>query len=284
MKMLECVLEFVGQGKEDEFKWVMEILEYGSKYVLPILCAYVINLLLNKYISKERLRGKIHLIFLRGIITTVIWGLALTTVIGNVPAFSKIWRGVATSSALIAAILGLAAQSTLANVFAGISISASRSRPFDVGDRIKIDSIDPGYVENITLRHTVIKTYQNEIIYIPNSTVGSATIINYTQEESFSFPIVISVAYGTDMQKAMDIMADVIVEHPVHHGGRPTVLCKSCDDSGVTLRALVETEDFKDNPKACSDCLVEIMKRFAKAGIEIPYNKLVLINSNEKQN
>ena len=134
------------------------------------------------------------------------------------------------------------------------------------------------------MRHTVIKTYQNEIIYIPNSTVGSATIINYTQEESFSFPIVISVAYGTDMQKAMDIMADVIVANPVHHGGRPTVLCKSCDDSGVTLRALVETEDFKDNPKACSDCLVEIMKRFAKAGIEIPYNKLVLINSNEKQN
>ena len=82
MKMLECVLEFVGQGKEDEFKWVMEILEYVIKYVLPIICAYVINLLLNKYISKERLRGKIHLIFLRGIITTIIWGLAGATVLG----------------------------------------------------------------------------------------------------------------------------------------------------------------------------------------------------------
>ena len=284
MKILECFLEFVGQGKEDDFKWVMEILEYVIKYVLPIICAYVINLLLNKYISKERLRGKIHLIFLRGIITTIIWGLAGATVLGNVPALKHVWTVVSTSSALLAVILGLAAQSTLANVFAGISISASRSRPFDVGDRVKIDSIDPGYVENITLRHTVIKTYQNEIIYIPNSTVGSATIINYTQEESFSFPIVISVAYGTDMQKAMDIMADVIVANPVHHGGRPTVLCKSCDDSGVTLRALVETEDFKDNPKACSDCLIEIMKRFEKAGIEIPYNKLVLINSDEKKN
>ena len=282
MKMLDYFFMFAEQGEED-FSWLINILDYVIKYALPIVCAYVINLLLNKYISKERLRGKIHLIFLRGIITTIIWGLAGATVLGNVPALEHVWTVVSTSSALLAAILGLAAQSTLANVFAGISISASRSRPFDVGDRVKIDSIDPGYVENITLRHTVIKTYQNEIIYIPNSTVGSATIINYTQEESFSFPIVISVAYGTDMQKAMDIMADVIVENPVHHGGRPTVLCKSCDDSGVTLRALVETEDFKDNPKACSDCLVEIMKRFAKEGIEIPYNKLVLINSDEKQ-
>ena len=283
MEMLDNGLN-LNVGKWLEYKsWVM-VLENILKYVLPFVLAYVVNLVLNKYISKERLRGKIHLIFLRGIITSLIWVLAVVTVLGNVPGFNYVWKTFGTSSALIAAILGLAAQSTLANVFAGISISASRSRPFDVGDRIKIDAIDPGYVENITLRHTVIKTYQNEIIYIPNSKVGSATIVNYTQEESFSFPIMVSVAYGTDMQKAMDIMADVIVAHPAHHGGRPTVLCKSCDDSGVTLRALVETEDFKDNPKACSDCLVEIMKRFAIAGIEITYNKLVLINSNEKQN
>jgi len=258
----------------------MEMLEYFINYALPIIIAYIINLMLNKYISKERLRGKIHLIFLKGFIIALAWAIAVVTVLGNFIEFSKVWTGFAGSSAIIAAIFGLAAQSTLSNVFAGIAISAARSRPFDIGDRIKIDSIDPGYVENITLRHTVIKTYQNEIIYIPNSTVGSATIINYTQEKSFSFPIVVSVAYGTDMQKAMDIMADVISRHPAHHGGKPAVLCKSCDDSGVTLRAMVETTDFKDNPGACSDCLVEIMKRFAEENIEIPYNKLVLLNSN----
>lgn len=261
----------------------MEMLKFFRGYILPLILAYIVNLLIIKYISKERLRGKIHLVFLRGIIIALVWIVAAFTVFGHVVDFTAAWKNFAGSSALAVAILGLAAQSTLANVFAGIAITASSSRPFDIGDRIKIDSIDPGYVENITLRHTVIKTYQNEIIYVPNSTVGSATIINYTQEDSFSFPIVVSVAYGTDMQKAMDIMADVIVAHPTHHGERPTILCKSCDDSGVTLRALVETEDFKDNPKACSDCLVEIMKRFAEEGIEIPYNKLVLINSDEKQ-
>ena len=257
-----------------------EALEIFLKYILPFIMAYIITLLMNKFLSKEMLRGKLHLIFLKGIITAFVWAAAVFYVLAWIPAFSKTWETAIASSGIVAVVLGLAAQSTLANVFAGISLSASRSRPFDIGDRVAIDSVEPGYVENITLRHTVIKTYQNEIIYVPNSIVGSATIINYTQEESFSFPITVSVAYGTDMERAMTIMADVIMDHPKHYGQRPVVLCKSCDDSGVTLRVLVETEDFKDNPRTCSECLVEIMKRFAAEGIEIPYNKLVVYNGN----
>lgn len=258
-----------------------EVLDFFLRYALPLIIAYVINIVLNAILNKNTLRGKLHLMFLKGLIIAFIWAVAGLFVLNNVPAFSKTWETAIASSGIAAVVLGLAAQSTLANVFAGIAMSASRSRPFDIGDRIKIDSVEPGFVENITLRHTVIKTYQNEIIYVPNSTVGSATIINYTQEDSYSYPITVSVAYGTDMNKAMDIMADVIAEHPKHHGPRPRVLCKSCDDSGVTLRALVETRDFRDNPIACSDCLVEIMKRFSDNNIEIPYNKLVVLHGNE---
>ncbi|MBQ9590374.1 MAG: mechanosensitive ion channel family protein [Butyrivibrio sp.] len=252
------------------------VLQFFLKYILPFVVAYILNMVMNKFLSTEMLRGKLHLIFLKGIITAILWAVAVLSVLNWIPAFSKTWETAIASSGIAAVVLGLAAQSTLANVFAGIALSASSSRPFDIGDRIEIDNIEPGFVENITLRHTVIKTYQNEIIYVPNSIVGSATIVNYTQEESYSYPITVSVAYGTDMKKAMDIMADAIYEYPKHHGNRPTVLCKSCDDSGVTLRALVETKDFRDNPVACSECLVEIMKRFDEAGIEIPYNKLVV--------
>lgn len=255
-----------------------EVLDIFLKYVLPFLIAYILNVVMNKLFSKERLRGKLHLVFLKGIIMAFFWAVAALFALSGIPAFSKTWETAIASSGIVAVVIGLAAQSTLSNVFAGISLSASRSRPFDVGDRVAIDSIDPGFVEDITLRHTVIKTYQNERIYIPNSTVGSSTIINYTQDNSYSFPISVDVAYGTDMYKAMDIMADVIEQHPKHYGARPTVLCKNCGESGVTLRVLVETKDFRDNPRTCSDCLVEIMKRFEAEGIEIPYNRLVVIN------
>ena len=258
-----------------------EALDIFLKYVLPFLVAYFLNLILNKFLNKKTLRGKLHLIFLKGIILALIWAVAALTALSGIPAFSKTWETAVASSGIAAVVLGLAAQSTLANVFSGIALSASHSRPFDIGDRIRIDSYDPGFVEDITLRHTVIKTIQNEIIYIPNSVVGSATIVNYTQEHSFSYPIKVSVAYGTDMQKAMDVIADTINNHPKHYGARPVVLCKSCDDSGVTLQALVETQDFRDNPRTCSECLVEIMNRFKEEGIEIPYNKLVLLQGQE---
>ena len=258
-----------------------EVLDIFLKYVVPFVAAYLINIILNKFLSKELLRGKIHLIFLKGILLAVIWAAAALTALSGIPAFEKTWETALASSGIAAVVLGLAAQSTLANVFAGIALSASHSRPFDIGDRIKIDSFDPGFVENITLRHTVIKTYQNEIIYIPNSVVGASTIVNYTQEDSFSYPIRVSVAYGTDMDKAMNVISSAIYSHPKHYGNRPVVLCKSCDDSGVTLQALVETKDFKDNPRTCSECLVEIMKRFKEEGIEIPYNKLVVLQGQE---
>ena len=258
-----------------------DVLDIFLKYVLPFIAAYLINIVMNRFLSKELLRGKIHLIFLKGIILVIVWAAAALTALSGIPAFEKTWETAIASSGIAAVVLGLAAQSTLANVFAGIALSASTSRPFDIGDRIKIDNYDPGFVENITLRHTVIKTYQNKIIYIPNSIAGSSTIVNYTQEDSFSYPIRVQVAYGTDMDKAMTVMASAIYSHPKHYGARPTVLCKSCDDSGVTLQALVETKDFKDNPRACSECLVEIMKRFKEEGIEIPYNKLVLLKGEE---
>jgi small-conductance mechanosensitive channel len=258
-----------------------DVLDIFLKYVLPFIAAYLINIVMNRFLSKELLRGKIHLIFLKGIILAIVWAAAALTALSGIPAFEKTWETAIASSGIAAVVLGLAAQSTLANVFAGIALSASTSRPFDIGDRIKIDNYDPGFVENITLRHTVIKTYQNEIIYIPNSIAGSSTIVNYTQEDSFSYPIRVQVAYGTDMDKAMTVMASAIYSHPKHYGVRPTVLCKSCDDSGVTLQALVETKDFKDNPRACSECLVEIMRRFKEEGIEIPYNKLVVLKGEE---
>ena len=258
-----------------------DVVDIFLKYVLPFIAAYLINIVMNRFLSKEFLRGKIHLIFLKGIILAIVWAAAALTALSGIPAFEKTWETAFASSGIAAVVLGLAAQSTLANVFAGIALSASTSRPFDIGDRIKIDNYDPGFVENITLRHTVIKTYQNEIIYIPNSIAGSATIVNYTQEDSFSYPIRVQVAYGTDMDKAMTVMASAIYSHPKHYGARPTVLCKSCDDSGVTLQALVETKDFKDNPRACSECLVEIMRRFKEEGIEIPYNKLVVLKGEE---
>ena len=136
-----------------------------------------------------------------------------------------------------------------------------------------------GYVEDITLRHVEIRTYFNERIYIPNAMAASSKIINFTKAEGYSHTIDVSIAYESDIGKAIGIMKDVIIHHPKYQGdGEPSVLCKEAGESGILLRGVVSTGSFADNPGACSDCLMEIIRRYAEEGIEIPYNKLEIVN------
>ena len=121
-------------------KVIGDVIQAFLKYVLPFLVAYVLNILMSKFVSKERLRGKLHLIFLKGIIMAMFWVIAALTALSGIPAFSKTWETAIASSGIAAVVLGLAAQSTLANVFSmrgysvgligliGIKIKALRYR------------------------------------------------------------------------------------------------------------------------------------------------------------
>ncbi|SDZ83752.1 Mechanosensitive ion channel [Lachnospiraceae bacterium NK3A20] len=262
-------------------KLLLTIGIFLAKYVLPFLVAWLAAKVVNKAMRKDRIRGNLGLVVLRSLITAVIWAAAVFIAMGNSKAFTKTWETVLTSASVVSIVLGLAAQETFGNVFAGISMSAGRSRPFRIGDRVRIGDADPGFVEDFTLRHVEIVTYLNEHIFIPNSTVASSRIVNYTKGVGGSaYPITISVAYEADLDRAMEIMADVIYHHPKYYGEeKPVVLCREAGESGVTLRAVVTTQYFQDNMQTCSECLLEIMKRFNKEGIEIPYNKLEILQN-----
>ena len=78
--IIDCFLNSQLGQENVPLHWTMVVIDCFISYALPIILAYVINLLIVKYISKERLRGKIHLVFLRGIMIAVIWGVAFFTI------------------------------------------------------------------------------------------------------------------------------------------------------------------------------------------------------------
>ncbi len=258
-------------------KFISDMISFIFSYILPFILAFAVTKAISKIFNAKRLHGKIHLILLRSIIEALIWASAVIIVLINIPTFNKEWDTLVAGSGIIAVVLGLAAQSSLGNVFAGISMSASKSRPFDMGDRVKIGNSDPGYVVNITLRHVVIRTYFNEIIYIPNSVVGDSTVINYTVADGFGYPVEVSVAYEADVVKAKKIMEEIINTHPNHYGNPASVLCKDLGESGILLKGMVVTKNFEENLGACSDILMEILRRFKEENIEIPYNRIKVI-------
>lgn len=255
----------------------------GLKFVLPFVLAWAVLKAVDRTIDRALrldqtgLKSNLAINVLRSLITALIWACAVFAAMSNIPGFGKTWQTVLTSASVASVVLGLAAQDTLSNVFAGISMSIGKSKPFSIGDRVEIGDADPGYVEAFTLRHVELVTYYQEHIFIPNSVVASARIVNYSRTTSYSHGIEIRIACTADYNHALEIMADVIAHHPMYAGNdSPWVTCKEVNEIGILLRGIMTTTRYEDNVGACSDCMREILQRFVAERIEIPYNRIMV--------
>ena len=250
------------------------------KYALPFAVAYCLVRFINKYLDNKRLKGKLYLVVLKSLLIVVIWFAAAFTALSGIPAFDKTWETVIASSTVAAAILGLASQTTLSNVIAGIAISASKSRPFDIGDRVKIGTYPDGNVVDMTLRHIEIVTYKGEHIFITNSEVNSSVVINYSRAENIGINLEISIAYESDADRAMKVIRDIIKSHPLYPlKTDPSVMISSFGASGINITAVCTCTHYADTFTMRTDCYKEILRRFAKENIEIPYDKLEIVQN-----
>lgn len=272
-----------------EITWVSILV----KTLITLFLTGIAVKVIGKIFGKQQIANRIHIKFLKNILIAVVWIMAITSIASQFDALSGIANTILAGSGIIAAVLGLAAQESFANIFSGLLISIFK--PFDIGDRIKIVGDDTaGFVEDITLRHTVIRTYMNVRIIIPNSTMGSAKLENSTYSKGACYPIDVTIAYEDKKKRhrALEIMEEVVTQHPLFYDNRTDeqkkenkkpveATCISLGESGVDLRILMWTENVVDNNKACSDCRIKILDRFEEENIEIPYNKLVIINKED---
>src|SRR6266481_6628062 len=103
--------------------------------------------------------------------------------------------------------IALALQDTLSNLFSGFYVSVAGQ--IRVGDYIRLDSGDEGYVTDITWRSTSLRSLQNNVIIIPNAKLARATITNFDlPEQSMSVAVAVSVSYNSDPQIVEDILID----------------------------------------------------------------------------
>lgn len=232
----------------------------------------------------------LNLKFLNSFLKGLVWVIGVLLIIGLIPGMSKLTQTVLAGSGIAAVVLGLAAQESFGNLISGMMIAIFH--PFQVGDLIHlIDSDLTGFVEDITLRHTVIRTYTNSRIIVPNSGMSTEKIENLDFADSASVQnIDVTVAYECDLPRAMELMAEVIGSHPLFldrrtaeqkESGRPKVpvFVQSFGDSGIVLRAGMWTASAAQGYGACSDARLGIKKAFDAAGIEIPYTKITVVKA-----
>ncbi len=184
--------------------------------------------------------------------------------------------GIDTSgiTALIASLgvcAGLAVNGALANVAGGVLLLITR--PFKIDDYIEVGEYQ-GTVEDIHLVHTKLRTIDNKVVYIANSTVSSSTVINYSEKEIRRVDHIISISYETDFEVAKAVIWQVLQSNPkVLQSPEPLVRMWAHNSSSIDLvcRVWVKTEAYWD---VYFDLLEQIKQAFDAQGIPIPFNQL----------
>ncbi|MBI2653293.1 mechanosensitive ion channel family protein [Candidatus Woesearchaeota archaeon] len=176
-----------------------------------------------------------------------------------------------TSLGIAGIAIAFALQSTLGNIFGGISIILDKS--VRVGDKIQLDKETMGTVVDIGLRSTKIKTWDGELVTIPNGKLADSRILNFIQPEPpVRIVLEFGVEYGSDTTKVRKVVLDAISKLPgLIKEPAPKVLMTEMADFALKFKALfwVENFDIKFDTKALAT--EEIYNNLRKAGIVIPF-------------
>ncbi len=265
-------------------------------FVVSVLAvAFVVSRILRSLIGRF-IRGAAHKLkvdptrykFFKNAVDFIIFLVAAIIIFRSIPAFRTVGTTLLTGAGVLAAIVGFASQSAFSNIISGLFLVIFK--PFRVGDRVKIGQLYIGTVEDITLRHTIIRDFENKRVVIPNSVISNETIINSTlTDEKICVFIEVPIAFNAPVDKAMEIIRQACLNHRLCIDNRspeeltegaPVVRVKviSFSESGIQLRGYV----WADNPAHAfelrCDVLVSIQQQFVKENIEFGYPGRMLIN------
>jgi small-conductance mechanosensitive channel len=166
--------------------------------------------------------------------------------------------------------VGFGLQNIAQNFVSGLILLLER--PVRKGDFIEVDDV-AGTVGEIRARATVIHTYDDIEIIIPNGKLITEVVTNRTFEERYyRIRINVGVAYGSDTELVRDTLIRVAVEHPdVLDEPRPTVFIENFGDSALDFRLMGWIANPRMEPRVRSDLRFGVDRAFRQAGIEMPF-------------
>ncbi len=183
--------------------------------------------------------------------------------------------------------VALALQDTLANLFAGVHILMEKS--IRIGDFVRLESGQEGYVDDITWRTTRIRMLPNNIVVIPNSKLAQSVVTNYyLPEKSMSVSIEVGVSYSADPDLVEKILVEEAKKGAADIPGllaEPEPLARlipGFGDSSLNFTLTCRVREFTDQYSTQHELRKRIFKRFKEAGIEIPYPQRTVYVREEK--
>ena len=182
--------------------------------------------------------------------------------------------------------VALALQDTLANLFAGFYIIVSRQ--IKIGDYIKTETGEEGYVIDINWRTTKIKMLPNNVVLIPNDKLIKAIVINYhLPDREMSVSVNVGVHYNSDLEKVEKITCEVAKEVMLHVPGgvptfEPSIRYSAFGNSSIDFSVNLRAKEFTDQYLIKHEFIKRLHKRYNKEGIVMPYPIIAVNYEQEK--
>ena len=186
-----------------------------------------------------------------------------------IPGLDRFGTTLLASVGVLSVVFGMAAQNTLGNLIAGISLLLYR--PFNIGDRLQVNAptgLETGTVESLNLGYTVLRTTDDRHVVIPNSVMAGQTSVNLSSSGGrILCAVPFTVGPDTDLERARKVLIEIAGQFakPGDYVGSPVT---ALSNSSVTLTLQVWCDGFKASSDLKSNLLEAARKRFKAEGIE----------------
>ncbi|MBV8135897.1 MAG: mechanosensitive ion channel family protein [Deltaproteobacteria bacterium] len=211
-------------------------------------------------------RGRSETTIFKDLVMFSLWGIVVGVVLYT--DFGVQPLSILTTTTVVAAVVGLALQETLSNIFSGLMLQLSK--PFEPGDWVKAGDFI-GRVKGIGWRSTIVMTRANERLDIPNTMIGKEVLVNYAEDEICD-EISIGISYNVPPNRVREVVVKVLHDLPhVLPQRTPVVLPWEYGDSAIRYRIKYWISDYTFQEQVRAEAVSSLWYALRRHRMEIPF-------------
>ena len=240
----------------------------GLVVLLPLVVLLVRGVVIAFDLLFRRSQGATPPSLLDSVVSVLLYGVGAGLI-------ARYWLGVEltpvlATSAVVGAVVGLALQDTLSNLFAGLSLHTAA--PFRTGDWVRVGTHE-GRIDEITWRAVRLQTWYGDLLTVPNNEVARSSILNFSQpQEPHSRPLAIGVSYETPPNQVIAVLRRLLAQIPELAGERePIVRIVGYRDSAIEYEVRYFLRGYPDYQRIEGEIYRLIWYHFRRRGIEVPF-------------
>lgn len=236
----------------------------------------IIDLVFKKI---EKHSNAVHIRFLHDAILITLITVMIFNVLSRIEITKEIGSTILKSGSVALALMTFAAQKSLTDIISGFILSVSKS--FKIGQKVCVnysgDTSVEGTIVSLSLRQTVINSYDNKSYIVPNSILASSIIINYNLTDNVGTFIEVGITYDSDVDKAIETLWSIIKSDELFIDtqlSEPFVA--RLDESSVILKSTVHSRNSDDSYRACSNVRKQVLKQMNTGDVKLAFKTITI--------